>query len=63
MIASRLGVPVIPVRLRGLDRVLPRHARWPSVSRASCSFGAPISLTGNDYGELAERVRQAVDAL
>ena len=63
MIASRLGVPVVPVRLGGLDKVLPRHARWPTVSRASCAFGAPILLTGNDYGALAERVREAVTAL
>jgi long-chain acyl-CoA synthetase len=63
MIASRLGVPVVPVRVRGLDKVLPRHAKWPSVSRASCAFGAPILLTGNDYGALAERVRAAVASL
>jgi long-chain acyl-CoA synthetase len=63
MIASRLGVPVVPVRVTGLDKVLPRHSRWPSVSRASCTFGAPISLTGNDYGALADRVRAAVQSL
>ena len=32
MIAARLGVPVVPVRLDGLDQVLPRHARFPSRS-------------------------------
>ena len=63
MIASRLGVPVVPVRLRGLDQVLPRHARWPSVSRASCTFGRPITLTGNDYAALAAQVEAAVKAL
>jgi long-chain acyl-CoA synthetase len=63
MIASRLGVPVVPVRVTGLDKVLPRHARWPTVSRATCAFGPPISLTGNDYGALAERVRVAVATL
>jgi long-chain acyl-CoA synthetase len=63
MIASRLGVPVVPVRVRGLDQVLARHAKWPTVSRASCTFGAPISLTGNDYGALAEQVQQAVASL
>lgn len=63
MIASRLGVPVVPVRVRGLDQVLPRHARWPSVSRARCSFGPPITLTGNDYAALAARVESAVKAL
>jgi long-chain acyl-CoA synthetase len=63
MIASRLGVPVVPVRLDGLDRVLPRHARFPTVARARCTFGPPIVLTGNDYAALAGRVEAAVRAL
>ena len=63
MIASRLGVPVVPVKVTGLDKVLSRHARWPTKSRATCAFGAPMLLTGNDYGALAERVRAAVAAL
>jgi long-chain acyl-CoA synthetase len=63
MIASRLGVPVVPVRLDGLDQVLPRHARFPVVSHARCAFGAPIILTGNDYAALAGRVEAAVRAL
>jgi long-chain acyl-CoA synthetase len=63
MIAARLGVPVIPVRLEGLDQVLPRHARFPSRASARCAFGAPISLTGNDYAALAAQVEAAVRAL
>jgi long-chain acyl-CoA synthetase len=63
MIASRLGVPVVPVRVRGLEKVLPGNARWPTRGPATCTFGAPISLTGNDYGALADRVRDAVITL
>jgi long-chain acyl-CoA synthetase len=63
MIASRIGVPVVPVRLEGLDKVLPRHAKFPSVARAECRFGAPIVLTGNDYAALAAQVEAAVRAL
>ena len=63
MIAARLGVPVVPVRLEGLDRVLPRHARFPSRASARCAFGAPMLLTGNDYAALAARVEGAVRAL
>jgi long-chain acyl-CoA synthetase len=63
MIAARLGVPVVPVRLDGLDRVLPRHARFPSRAVTRCAFGAPMSLTGNDYAALAARVEAAVRAL
>jgi long-chain acyl-CoA synthetase len=63
MIASRLGVPVVPVRLDGLDLVLPRHARFPSRAAARCAFGAPIVLSGNDYAALAASVEAAVRAL
>jgi long-chain acyl-CoA synthetase len=63
MIASRIGLPVVPVRVRGLDLVLPRHAKFPSVERATCTFGAPISLTGNDYAALAAEVEHAVRVL
>ena len=63
MIASRLGVPVIPVRLEGLDRVLPRYQSFPSVSRARCAFGPRIMLTGNDYAALAAQVEAAVRTL
>jgi long-chain acyl-CoA synthetase len=60
MIAARLGVPVIPVRLDGLEHVLPRHASFPTRSTARCAFGAPILLTGNDYAALATEVETAV---
>ena len=63
MIAARLGVPVVPVRLDGLQHVLPRHARFPTSAPARCAFGAPMLLTGNDYAALAARVEAAVRAL
>ncbi|HVD91273.1 MAG TPA: AMP-binding protein [Vicinamibacterales bacterium] len=63
MIASRLGVPVVPVRLDGLQHVLPRHATFPSRSRARCTFGAPMLLTGHDYAVMAREVELAVRAL
>jgi long-chain acyl-CoA synthetase len=63
MIAARLGVPVVPVRLEGLDRVLPRDARFPSRAPARIAFGAPMLLSGNDYAALAAQVEAAVRAL
>ena len=60
MIGSRLGLPVIPVRLDGVDRVL--HTSWKMArpGRVSVTFGAPLRLTGNDYGALAGQVERAV---
>jgi long-chain acyl-CoA synthetase len=63
MIASRLGVPVVPVRLSELDKILAPSDRWPRKGRATCAFGPPMLLTGNDYGALAEQVREGVLAL
>jgi long-chain acyl-CoA synthetase len=63
MIAARLGVPVVPVRVDGLNRVLPRHASFPVVARARVTFGAPIVLTGNDYAALAATVEAVVRTL
>jgi hypothetical protein len=60
MIASRLHVPVVPIRLRGLDQVLPRNAKWPRPGRVEVRLGAPIQLQGDSYPALAQRVETAV---
>jgi long-chain acyl-CoA synthetase len=63
MIASRLDVPVIPVRLEGLDRVLHQTWKFPVRGPGRVTFGAPISLKGNDYAALSQRVEEAVREL
>jgi long-chain acyl-CoA synthetase len=63
MIASRLEVPVIPVRLDGLDRVL--HPTWHMVrpGRVRVAFGASLRLRGEDYADLARQVETKVRSL
>ncbi len=63
MIASKLQVPVVPVRLDGLDRIL--HTKWkfPRRGIARVAFGRPITLSGPDYAELARQVEAAVRQL
>ena len=63
MIASRLEIPVIPVRLEGLDRILHQKARFPTRGTARVAFGAPMSLRGNDYAALAREIEEAVKRL
>jgi long-chain acyl-CoA synthetase len=63
MIASRLNVPVVPVRIAGLDKVLHSTWRMAKPGRVRVVFGAPLSLTGEDYQGLARRVEDAVRAL
>jgi 1-acyl-sn-glycerol-3-phosphate acyltransferase len=63
MIAARLGVPVVPVRIDGLDRVLHTTARMARPGRVRVAFGAPLRLVGDDYEALAKQVEDAVRAL
>ena len=63
MIASRLGVPVVPVRLDGLDRILHHSWKFPRRGRGSVTFGTPMLLKGNDYKDLARNIEEAVRAL
>ena len=60
MIASRLGVPVVPVRLDGLDRVLHQTWKFPQRGPALVTFLPPMSLKGNDYAAIAHEVEQAI---
>jgi long-chain acyl-CoA synthetase len=63
MIAARLGVPVVPVRIEGLDKVLHPSWRMARPGRVRVAFGAPMRLTGEDYEALAKQVEDAVKDL
>jgi hypothetical protein len=63
MIASRLELPVIPVRIDGVDRVLPTGSQVMRPARVRVAFGAPLRLHGDDYAALAREVENKVRAL
>jgi long-chain acyl-CoA synthetase len=63
MIASRLDLPVVPVRLEGLERVLHQKMKFPKRGPVRVAFGEPLRLEGDDYPALANRVEDAVRRL
>jgi len=63
MMAARLDLPVVPVRIDGLHKVLHHHMKFPKRGPVRIAFGAPLHLTGDDYPALARRVEEAVKAL
>jgi long-chain acyl-CoA synthetase len=63
MIASKLGIPVVPVRIRGMDRVLHKSWKMARPGRLDIAFGPPLRLTGDDYLALARQVEDAVGKL
>ncbi|MBZ5635615.1 MAG: AMP-binding protein [Acidobacteriia bacterium] len=63
LIASRLRVPIVPVRLRGVEAILHRGRYFPRPGRVEVTFGRPLHLSGEDYLALAKQVEQAVREL
>lgn len=63
MMASRLKTPVVPIRIRGVNRVL--HPDW-SMARPGfvrMKIGKPMYLEGDDYAALARRVEDEIRAM
>lgn len=63
MAAARFRIPVIPIRLRGLEQILHTGRAIPKPGAASVSFGPALMLWGEDYRVLAKQIEDAVRAL
>jgi 1-acyl-sn-glycerol-3-phosphate acyltransferase len=63
MMGARLDVPIVPVRIEGLENVLHPKWKWPKRGPVRVSFGKPLHLTGEDYPALAKQVEDAVQSL
>jgi 1-acyl-sn-glycerol-3-phosphate acyltransferase len=63
MIASKLGIPVVPIRIDGMHRVLHPSWKMARMSRVRITFGEPLNLTGSDYLRQAKLVEAAITKL
>ena len=63
MIASKFNLPVVPIRIRGLDRVLHKNWKMARPGRVDISIGPALRLAGEDYASLAKKIEDAVRAL
>ena len=60
IMVEELGIPVVPVRVAGLEKVLPRGVFWPKRGRVTVTFGAPLCFQGESAGEIVVKARQAL---
>jgi long-chain acyl-CoA synthetase len=60
MVATRLGLPVVPVRLEGLDRILHKSWKWPRPGPARVAFGPAIRFGEERYEDIAARIERMV---
>jgi long-chain acyl-CoA synthetase len=63
LLAARLEIPVVPVRIGGVDQVLPVGWNMARPGRVRVKFGAPLTLRGDDHVALAREVEEAVGRL
>ncbi len=63
ILASRLEIPVVPVRVEGVENVLRVGWTMARPGRVRVKFGPPLTLRGTDYAALARQVEEAVKRL
>ena len=63
MIGSRLALPIVPVRIEDVDRLMPVGSQFVRPGRVRVAFGAPLRLRGDDYAALAQQVEDQVRSL
>ncbi len=63
MIASKLDIPVIPIRIDGMNRVLNPNWKMARMAGVRIAFGPPLRLAGTNYLDLARQVEGAVRKL
>jgi long-chain acyl-CoA synthetase len=49
ILAIEMGIPVVPVYIKGAFEVLPREAAWPKFRKISVTFGKPLSAKDIDF--------------
>jgi len=58
LIAQKLDIPIVPVRIDGLFELFPAESSWPKAGPVSVAFGAPVKVgDGESLEEAAQRVR------
>ena len=69
VLAMRLGVPIVPIHVRGTFDALPRYAKWPRFVPVTLRFGEPMSVpatrkpTSDDIAALTESIRSSIAGL
>jgi long-chain acyl-CoA synthetase len=64
MMAVRLRVPIVPLRLSGLYEIYSEHDSWPRRGPVAITIGAPISFSADTrYEDAARRLEEAVRGL
>jgi long-chain acyl-CoA synthetase len=63
VMVKELGIPVVPIKISGTDKVRPHDARFPKRGQVTVTFGKPLRFRFEEPAEIVEKTRQAVEKL
>jgi long-chain acyl-CoA synthetase len=63
IMVKELGIPVVPIKISGTEKVLPPCARFPKQGRVTVTFGKPLRFRYEEPAAIVEKTRQAVAML
>ena len=63
LMARELGIPVVPVGIRGIEEVLPRGRNIPKRGTVTVTFGTPVRFTIETPEEIVRITEEAVACL
>jgi long-chain acyl-CoA synthetase len=63
LIAEKTGVPVIPVRIEGMQKVLPPGHWWPRRGSVQTTFGKPHLYAGEGHEHFAGSLEESIRSM
>lgn len=63
IMAEQLDLPLVPLRIKGLEHVLPRGAVWPRRGVVTVVIGEPLKFRGERPEEIVRQMRTAIEIL
>jgi 1-acyl-sn-glycerol-3-phosphate acyltransferase len=61
MMAIKLGIPVIPIRLEGLFEIFPSQSNWPKRGPIGVKLGKPLKFSPDmDYQSAARQIEETI---
>jgi long-chain acyl-CoA synthetase len=61
MMAIKLGIPVVPIRLEGLFEIFPAHSSWPKRGPICVKLGKPLKFSPEiDYQSAARQIEETI---
>ena len=63
IMVKELGIPVVPIKISGTEKVLPHEVTWPKQGKVTVTFGAPLRFRYEEPAEIVAMTRRAVEGI